>query len=200
MTKLQESLYNKAIIDIQKFCKKNRIKMPKVCIADVTSKRHKRWCGYYAWGEDTITVIPKACIPPAKTPGWTWHYPRYFTDLSVYGVICHEFGHYLHFKKLHKYDKVDQPDFDSEKPLSNCEYNYIEAIAEMIKLFIVNPDLLRRANPERYRFMTEICKLKPITTQNWKNRLGKNIHPRYVAQCKKRIEATERKLAKSKYV
>lgn len=190
MTKLQTRLYDKAIADIRKFCKKNRIAMPNIDIVDTVAKNKKAWCGWYVWGSDDITVVPRACITIATTPGHRWHYPRYYNDLSIYGVICHEFGHYVHFKRLLKYDKAS---FKYEAPLSKYENNYIETIAEIVKLLVVNPDLLRRVNPRRYEFITDICKLKPATTQTWKERLGKNIHPKYVECCRKRVS-----LAKSR--
>lgn len=187
MTRRQRGLYTRAVNDIRKFCVVNRLIMPKIVVVDKSEQPN--WCGWYFWGGDTIYIAVNTCY----TPGQYWHYPRYFTDQSVYGVVCHEFGHYVHCKS-----GLDnkRPRFTGEDNVSQFEINTLEKIAEALRLFIGNPDLLHKTNPKRYDFITSVLGLGPATTQSWRARLGKNVPAKYIASCNKRIIKAQRKRAR----
>lgn len=185
MTKLQRQLFNKAVYDIRKFCVVNGFNMPKIIIEPNTG--YNKYRGWYIWDSSEIHIVPHMCVRASTMAGYSWHYPRYFTDMTVYGVLCHEFAHYVHCKQQ---IGIKYPRFKHERSISTYELNNIEKIAEAIRLFISNPDLLRRANPKRYAFVTDVVKLKPAVTTHWKRRLGKQIHPKFITQCNKRINTT----------
>lgn len=87
--------------------------------------------------------------PPVKTPGFSWSFTGYKADLTYLGIIAHELGHWMDFKTK-GLDKAFISVVKKEAPVSSYEPNIHEAIAEAFKLYILNPDLLKRGRPLRY--------------------------------------------------
>lgn len=102
--------------------------------------------------------------------------PGSFEDLTPLGVFCHEVGHHvdhtLHPKAYSRKNRF-QDVVDSEEEVSSVEYNVLESFAEAIRLFITNPDLLRRGRPDRYDYITKGMGLKPLHSHGWRTVLQK---------------------------
>jgi len=62
--------------------------------------------------------------------------------------------------------------------VSSYEPNPSEAFAEAMKLFILNPDLLRAGRPLRYRFVTEVLSFRPVHDLSWREVL-RHAHPKF---------------------
>ena len=158
---------------IAKFCKVNKIKLPKF-------KDNSKICeyGFYLFGSSTITYNLKRSRVPVKTPGFSWSYTGYKADLTVAGVLAHEFGHYLD-DTLKMPSKKIKKEIGKEKKVSSYEPNTMEVFAESVKLFVLNPDLLRVGRPKRYKFLIALG-LKPVIADTWQTVLG-NAHPKFIA-------------------
>ena len=182
MTK--ETLIAEAIETLNKFCALNNIPMPQIDLIEDNKKAKYSGCGYYVWGSSIITILPNKCARPAINPVRSWSFPHYFVDRTVLGVICHEFGHYLHeqlgFPRIGKLGLQ----------ITRYEPNMHERFAETIKVFLTNPDLLKQYNPERYKYLTVKLKLKPVNTNDWKTQLEHygSVNAKYIKACENRIK------------
>lgn len=100
------------------------------------------------------------------------------------GIVCHEFGHYLHDKLTDC--KLILP---KEKQITSYEPDYHERFAESIKLFITNPDLLKQYDPKRYDVIVNKLNLKPIINKSYIDVFKEhNMNEIYYERAKKRIE------------
>lgn len=166
---------------INKFCELNNIPIPKISF---TTDKHEKFHGFYVWNSSEITIIINRCTKPALNPGFKWSFPHYFVDRTVLGVICHEFGHYLHeylgFPRMKKLGE----------PITGYEPDVYERFAETIRIFLTNPDLLKQYNKKRYDFLTIDLKLIPIHDIDWKLQLNKygNVNEKYIKACENRIK------------
>lgn len=163
--------YQQAIDLCNFFLAKNNISVPKYRIFDRTKLR-----GYYNKGQ--ITIRLKGSPSPVKKPGWRWSYTGYKADLTIPGVIAHELGHYVDdYLKLSNVKSFHDICY-REAPVSSYEPTMSESFAEAMKLFILNPDLLKCGRPERYTYISNY--LKPITNLLWKDILV-NAHPKLIS-------------------
>jgi hypothetical protein len=114
----------------------------------------------------TIRVNVGSTRLPARIPGYAWSFTGYKADLTVPGVIAHEAGHHAHltlgWSRLKGLLNVS-----SEPAVSAYEPNLGEVIAEALKVFILNPELLRAGRPLRWHFITEVMGLKPLHATPW---------------------------------
>ena len=165
---------------VNAFCTHNDLCPPKIKNATRTHDY-----GYYTWGSSTIFVNERLVRVPVKTPGFSWSYTGYKADLTGAGIIAHETGHYVdcllkmpsrRIKKIVK----------GEKCVSSYEPNAQEVFAESMKLFILNPDLLREGRPLRYAFLTSLG-LQPIIADCWQDVLT-HAHPKLIAAAKNWIK------------
>jgi len=132
-------------------------------------------------------VISKSCVPAVKNPGFSWSFPGYKADMTPVGVAAHECGHHVqHCFRPDMRSLVYSTQFES--CLSSYEPTASEMLAEAVKLFITNPDLLKTGRPCRYKFLTEDIGLTPIITQTWKDVLT-YAHPKIIAAAEKWIIA-----------
>jgi len=123
--------------------------------------------------------LPVTALPVRVPAMRSWSWPCYKTDRTAMGVVAHELGHYvediLQKKKTLKSDVQGIQwrvliEFTGRKPVSGYEPVPSEAWAESMRLFILNPDLLRLAIPARYNFIREF--LKPSERRTWSEVLG----------------------------
>lgn len=163
---------------LKKFCEINHIPKPKIAFF----KTRNGTCGYYQWRSKVICIDPDACAREITNPAnRCWSHPHYFTDRTVYGVLHHEFGHYLH--EYLKFPRLPK----GRKKITSYEPSASERFAETIKLFLGNPDLLREYAPERYDKLIAIG-LKPVTKKDWKTVMQEDgMSPRFVKRAKEKI-------------
>lgn len=145
------------------FCDLNDIRKPKVTEFD----KHSQYFGFYQDRSRNLFVNIKKCVKPVNTPGFRWSYTGYKCDLTPAGVMAHELGHYVDELLKHPSKKIRNL-VGNESHVTSYEIgNRYEIFAEAFRLFILNPDLLKKARPKRYHFFTSYCGLQPIILNNW---------------------------------
>jgi len=172
--------YDDAMKIIDDFCAINNIKKPKISLLDNKKCDSK---GYYQPTTKRIYVLPKNCSVPTKKPGFSWSYPGYKADVTPFGVLLHEFGHYMHYI----YYRPEYSALAKNEKVSSYEPNEGERIAETFKLFLGNPDLLKKICPLRYKLMIK-SGLKPVIKKSWQKVL-ENAHPDFHNAINNRISS-----------
>jgi hypothetical protein len=142
--------------------------------------------------------VPVTAWPVQKPQARSWSWPGWKTDRTAMGVVAHELGHYLEdwLQRKDRMTKTDGADWQDiianknkqyrsrKKQVSGYEPVPSEAWAESCRLFILNPDLLQKAIPERYKFISKF--LKPSETRHWFNVLN---NPNYFAAAERWMNA-----------
>jgi len=143
------SLYVEGLALMATFCEKNDISKPTVIAHEVDEWSYDV-CAYYR--DNVIHICLKKCAH-VGVAGRAWSFPGYVVDRTPYGVIQHELGHHV--------DVISGTDKDSyfsnysklmregtgEKKITNYCPNDAEWFAEIFRLFVTNPDLLKRMRP-----------------------------------------------------
>lgn len=125
---------------IKNFCIINNIQTPKTYIKNELNHLGE----YLVDGSNRIYVNIKKCAKSNKTTR-----PDWIIDNTIQGVLTHEFGHYLHIK--HKKKELNNSFKRLKEPTIHYhETDIDEDIAESIRLFILNPVLLKLGRPKRY--------------------------------------------------
>lgn len=161
------------------FCAANGISMP-----SITKHERPEWpfnvCAYYRVNTIHICLAKCASIGVA---GMAWSAPGYTVDRTPYGVIQHELGHHVDVLRgktivdgkvgpyFSTYSKVMRAACNEESITSYCP-NDAEWFAEMFRLFVTNPDLLRVLRPRTYAALTGDG-FVPVWTDTWRERLAK---------------------------
>lgn len=139
---------------IHEFCILNNIKDPIIELTTINS----RACGTYN-GLKLIKVDLSKCAKPSQS----YSYPNLHSNRTPQGVVIHEFGHYLEnalgisWRTLSKCREEI-----NEKPVTSYAPNSQEWFAEVIRLFLTNPDLLKLGRPKTFVWLCEDLKLIPI--------------------------------------
>ena len=167
----REELYAQGYWLVQDFIKGNNLK-PVTTLPTPKEDWHVGACAYYR--RDTIKICIKACAQVGYG-GRAWSYPGYVVDRTPYGVMAHELGHHLDF---HKSDNkgsyfgdfsVKLREQTGEKPITTYCPNTAEWFAEIARLYITNPDLLRLIRPRTHRELTKV--FDPVFSDSWRKRL-----------------------------
>lgn len=126
-----------------------------------------------------IEINLKKCKSPVVTPGFSWSFTGYKSDVTPSGVLAHEIGHYIDYLSNWSHNK----NLPSNKKITSYEPNKLESFAETMRLFILNPDLLKTKWIERYNYIIQLG-FKPSITDSWQEVLI-NAHEKIINQCKK---------------
>lgn len=84
-------------------------------------------------------------------------YHGYINDCSLLGIVMHEFSHFLCYELYGGIIEEYEHEFPTER-LYLCEYsneNIDEEIAEIIRLYLLNPLLLKLINEKVYKFFRQ---------------------------------------------
>ena len=174
----KEELWLQANSLVSEFLKLNStIRVPKIIVDNSLP-------GYGVANHKTIKVNLKKCRPATQNPGFAWSYPGYKADLTPVGVLCHEVGHVSHFSIDLDYQNYVTKIVRVEKPVSSYEPNFMEVIAESMKLFISNPNMLKVGRPKRYKMLTEFMGLQPVHDNAWREVLSA-AHPKFIIAAEK---------------
>lgn len=172
------------------FCEENGITPPPVQI--VTPQE---WdfsvCAYYRPKKGVMICLElcaHSCSEGPNTRNWNW--PGSAIDRTPYGVLPHEIGHHCDWivsecKRAYYGDASTKARLESGEPpiTSYCDGDH-EWYAEMFRVFVTNPDLLRQIRPRTYEILTSCWSpIQPINP--WLDVLGSNI-PRRVVQSLRR--------------
>jgi len=176
---------------VERFCRLNGLPVPEVLIVP-----RDEWvvgvCAYYRSG--VIRVCLELCQVPAPVAnGRNWSWPGSTVDREPYGVICHELGHHADYERGERKGTYGSEysgmvrTFANEPGLTSyAEGDDWEWFAEAFRLFVTNPDLLRRVRPRTYGILIEDS-WKPATDMDWLTALGANCPPRVVAAQRKKM-------------
>lgn len=165
MTKTE--LLLRGLEHMRTFCGLNGLAVP-----EVNARAKSEWrfsaCAYYR--PVYIEICPDACAAIGRE-GRCWSFPGYSVDRTPYGVIAHELGHHAdrsrsvrrgnYFGDYGMKTRVAS----GEKPLTSYCPNDAEWFAEMFRLFVTNPDLLRQIRPVTYELLAD--DFKPSLELPW---------------------------------
>jgi hypothetical protein len=131
-----------------------------------------------------------------------WSHPHYRVDREPAGVVCHEGGHHVQalLRKAGRFDErgwiraclastVKKSPYRNRaalKRVTNYEPVWDEAFAESMRLFILNPGLLKAGLLSRYDFIEKDCGLYPHLNPDWRKLLSE-FSPTYTLQAEKWI-------------
>ena len=122
-------------------------------------------CGFYRKESSSIYIsINRCAYPTTDNSGRLYSFPRNKVDRTPLGVLCHEAGHHIDAHLDFPSSMISGFIPFRVPRVSSYEGNDSELFAESIRLFILNPDLLRLGCPDRYKFITSRLSLKPIET------------------------------------
>lgn len=154
-----------------KFCETNGLPAPRVEQVPPAD-----WmfgvCAYYRAGQTNICVPKCAAVGVA---GRAWSYPGYTVDRTPYGVVQHELGHHVDVLRstrkgnYHGDFGLRVREVAGEKPITSYCPDDAEWFAEMFRVFVTNPDLLRLVRPRTHRELAT-C-FKPVFEDTWRDRL-----------------------------
>lgn len=168
----KSEMWEAGIVHAGKFCQANGLPEP-----TITQTAVKDWpfgtCAYYRMTPDgkgkVVVCVQKTAS--VGTAAQAWSYPGYVADRTPYGVIAHEIGHHVDYlmggnKGAYWSDYgVGIRAVSAEPPITSYAPNTAEWFAEMARLFITNPALLKAIRPKTYGLL--IMQLKPVETRGW---------------------------------
>lgn len=150
-------------------------------------------CAY--WRADTINICLRRCAQRGRG-GRAWSWPGYVVDRTPYGVVCHETGHHVDFH-LSKNTGAYFGDFSSklrkltgDEAITSYFPDDAEWFAEIMRLFITNPDLLRSIRPKIFARVNTY--LKPVEKRTWK-RVLKDAPERTKLAAQRKIDTAQKK-------
>jgi len=153
----KKELFQLGMTICKEFLTKNNLALATVIAKAYGVEEENR--GIYNPHSKMIYVNFTKCKPPIKNSSYSWSYPGYKADITTMGVLAHETGH--HVDNLTGIRKL----IPTTHPVSGYEPNKMEVVAETMRLFILNPDLLRLVSNARYDFLME--RFTPVITQTW---------------------------------
>ena len=208
MTKRQ--LFERGKVHVHHWCAVNGVEQPEVVESDAPVQFGT--CAYYRHG--TITISVQQCAAEGHV-GRMWSYPGYVVDRTPYGVLCHELGHHVDnangltggtaskemFAALCP-NLPQEPGFFAKgiaevrdvEPITNYSENVLEWFAELFRLFVTNPDLLREMRPVAFAMMIERWP-KRAEERHWSRVL--NMAPRQLKAAENKIRHAKRGVRKT---
>jgi hypothetical protein len=169
------------------FCVLNSLLLPAIVESD--EPRRYNTCAYYRANVTTICVGACASI---GVGGPAWSYPGYVVDRTPYGVLQHELGHHVDVTRSTRRGNyygdfgVRIREHSGEERITSYCPDDAEWFAEMFRVFVTNPDLLRCVRPRTYRELSAV--FHPLFTDTWRDRI-KDAPARTIAAAEKRVEA-----------
>jgi hypothetical protein len=157
---------------VERFCALNGIEVPGL---EVVSSNDWSFgvCAYYRPSTTRICLVKCAAVGVA---GPAWSYPGYSVDRTPYGVLAHELGHHVDVLKsdikraYFGNFSVNLHTLSGEAPISSYSPNPAEWFAEMFRVFVTNPDLLRVLRPRTHAELVAV--FKPVFADSWRERLA----------------------------
>lgn len=147
-------------------------------------------CAYYRPSTTRICVTKCSAI---GTVARQWSYPGYTVDRTPYGVLAHELGHHVdvlksEIKRAYFGDfSVTLMKASGEAAITSYSPNPAEWFAEMFRVFVTNPDLLRLLRPRTHAEL--LTHFKPVFNDSWRDRLA-GAPTRTIVAAERKITAT----------
>lgn len=206
----KQKMFERTTKHCREFLKHNRIRAPKIISPPLELKRKliKEDCqdesvpasiyGLYYPDDEVVYAFTSTTKVPVKTPGWSWSFPCSKSDLTVIGIVAHEVGHHIENVRITKPKDIWRMKSVMENSTGISGYDCsgkdpYEAIAESLRLFILNPHLLRVGRPKRWDYITRELKLKHTVNAPWRVIL-KHAHPRIISSIESWIHVGEQEL------
>jgi hypothetical protein len=150
---IREDLYLKGLDICLRFLAHNNINPPLYVAKSLTST------GLYT-GRHIYVNVPSTTTPVPKPYHMRWSWPGWKTDRTAIGVLAHETGHHVDQGRSLR-QTWRQVCGHGTKKVSGYEPSAGEAWAESLRLFILNPELLKAGIPGRYAAVVELG-IKPL--------------------------------------
>lgn len=167
------ALHHRGVDAILEFCVKNSMIAPTIDVHTETQGWNVQACGYYR--RMRIHVNARLCAAPVPRGPRQWSYPGYIVDRTIYGVLMHELGHHVDLMmgekeglQLGKYCSEWSYKLRSrvnEEPITTYAPDSAEWFAEIFRLFITNPDLLKLIRPRVHSALSE--SFTPVEHRCW---------------------------------
>lgn len=158
-------------------------------VFDAPARRRGGPCGHYrpyparAGAEGVVTVYVARCARAGRG-GREWSWPGYPVDRTPHGVVLHELGHHVDTGRGGRRLSHDVHRLAGEDAITAYAPSREEWFAEMVKLFISNPDLLRAIRPRTFQSL-EYLFPSHVETRPWREVLADS--PRRVRAAENRV-------------
>ena len=163
----RQRLLSEGVDLLARFCRANALEQPEIRLHAKATWRFGV-CAYYR--TSIIHLCLEACAD-IGTAGRSWSCPGYTVDRTPVGVIQHELGHHVDVTRSTVAQRY-RGDFSvglrrqsQEVPISGYCPDDGEWFAEMFRVFVTNPDLLRILRPRTYALLRE--RFQPAIHQPW---------------------------------
>ncbi len=168
---------------VTEFCKANDLPVPEVTIVP-SSDWYVGSCAYYRNAEGIKICVTECAWPTTEGQTRNWNWPASVIDREPYGVVCHELGHhvdYLQGENKGRYgsdysEKVRK--LTKEREVTSYCPNSWEWFAEIFRVFVTNPGLLRDIRPKTYAVLA--ADFKPVGSMDWIECIGSDVPPRLI--------------------
>jgi hypothetical protein len=171
------------------FCAENALPEPAVSVERPDAWAFGAVCAYYR--DNTVHIVSELCAGIGHA-GRAWSFPGYTVDRTPYGVQQHELGHHVDVLRSTRKGPYFG-DFSTalrghsgEEQISSYCPNTAEWFAEMFRLFVTNPDLLRQLRPRTYRELTA-AGFRPLFGRSWAGMLA-GAPPRTLTAARRKVE------------
>lgn len=159
--KTKKQLVEIGVEHVKRFMNLNRVPFPTFYL--FPDSNPYGYCGLCDFKRRAIKIhVPDvANVSFNPSPGGRqWSYPGYKIDRTGIGVVAHEAGHWVDsYFRIHK-------NFPKGERITGYEPNVYEAVAESMRLFILNPCLLYLIAPKRCEHILN-CGVKPLVDDDW---------------------------------
>ncbi len=174
----RQEVYADGLRAVIAFLEVNQISIP-VFTAGPPPRALNKWQSYGLYMSYRFLKGPSARRPeifvnvaraamPTRERSRIWSYPGHKTDRTPAGILAHETGHHVgHELRLDTSSEWFDIWLFSDS-VTSYEPTMEEGFAETMRLFILNPELLRKGRPSRYQYLID-AGLKPLKPGgNWK--------------------------------
>ena len=195
MTKSKQQLFELGVDRVITFCTLNDIEPPIITIVPKSG-----WffnvCAYYRQKEGIKICLEKCQVPCSESLNRNWTWPGNVIDREPYGVLAHELGHHCDvlegirceldvYRYSSRVSTYIHQETGEEKKLTNYCENNAEWFAEMFRLFVTNPLLLKELRPRTYRSLRR--RWKPLQSVSWLDELGPDVPQRIVMSVQSKL-------------
>lgn len=118
--------------------------------------------------------VDDSSVPVLKSQPRRYSYPGNKTDRTAAGILAHECGHHAWFLRRSHIIKDplweiwnDLVLYNKREAITGYEPNVEESFAESMRVFALNPMLLKEGAPRRYIFITRDMRLEPPHKCPW---------------------------------